>query len=46
MNRGKGIGLIAGMVIGLLINVAGFFAFDLVLMARGYDWLRNTRLGL
>jgi hypothetical protein len=32
MNRGKGIGLIAGMVIGLLINVVGFFAFDLILM--------------
>lgn len=32
MNRGKGIGFIAGLVIGLLINVAGLRAFDLVLM--------------
>jgi hypothetical protein len=32
VNRGKGIGLIVGMIIGLLINVAGFFAFDLILM--------------
>ncbi len=32
MNRGKGIGFVVGLAIGLLINVAGFFAFDLVLM--------------
>lgn len=32
MNRGKGIGFIAGMVIGLLINMAGLWGFDLVLM--------------
>ncbi len=31
MNRGKGIGFIIGLAIGLLINVAGFFAFGLVL---------------
>ncbi len=31
MNRGRGIGFIVGMIIGLLINIAGFFAFDLVL---------------
>ncbi len=32
MNRGKGIGFIIGLAIGLLINVAGFGAFDLVLV--------------
>ncbi len=32
MNRGKGIGFIVGVIVGLLINVAGFFAFNLVLM--------------
>ncbi len=32
MNRGKGIGFIVGLVIGLLINLVGFFAFDLTLM--------------
>ena len=31
MNRGKGIGFIVGIIIGLLINVAGFFASDLIL---------------
>lgn len=32
MNRGKGIGFIVGTIIGLLVNVAGFFAFDWILM--------------
>jgi hypothetical protein len=32
MNRGKGIGFIVGMIIGLLINAAGFFAFDLIVV--------------
>lgn len=32
MNRGKGIGFIVGIIIGLLINLAGLFAFDLILM--------------
>ncbi len=32
MNRGKGIGFIIGLAIGLLINVAGFWAFNLVLV--------------
>lgn len=32
MNRGKGIGFIAGMIIGLFINIAGIVAFDWILM--------------
>jgi hypothetical protein len=32
MNHGKGIGFIVGLIIGLLINIAGFFAFDWILM--------------
>lgn len=35
MNHGKGIGFIVGLIIGLLINIAGFFAFDWILMGAG-----------